>query len=255
MLKQEEALAELDASIDDWVNKLEKAENRRTRVRQKLLEHVAAAATLPANNGTTAASESLQQAMGLRTPQYNGVGNISTPPRSPTKGAFTATSPPAQTPARDTPSPHRVVAQVPSTILEQPLVEEAAAFGEGAKTTSLSARDCESIRVYADSDVYALLADVEHEFTKMNVPSLEGENAALHHARSHDILCGTARPDSPTTDTSSRAPSPREPEEPAPEAKEADKKEAKEETTAEAPIFLSNAVFRPEVPQRSLTVS
>ncbi|EEY14430.1 conserved hypothetical protein [Verticillium alfalfae VaMs.102] len=47
MLKQEEALGELDASIDDWVNKLEHAENRRARVRQKLLEHVAAAAILP----------------------------------------------------------------------------------------------------------------------------------------------------------------------------------------------------------------
>ncbi|CAL3967741.1 unnamed protein product [Diplocarpon coronariae] len=43
MLRQEEALSELDASIDDWVCKLEQAENRRTRVRQKLLEHVAAA--------------------------------------------------------------------------------------------------------------------------------------------------------------------------------------------------------------------
>lgn len=47
LLKQEEALIELDLSIDDWVSKLEHAENRRTRVRQKLLEHVAAALTLP----------------------------------------------------------------------------------------------------------------------------------------------------------------------------------------------------------------
>ena len=46
ILKQEEALAELDLSIDEWVAKLEHAENRRTRVRQKLLEHVAAALTL-----------------------------------------------------------------------------------------------------------------------------------------------------------------------------------------------------------------
>lgn len=265
MLKQEEALAELDASIDDWVTKLEKAENRRTRVRQKLLEHVAAAATLPVNNSTTAASESLQQAMGVRTPQYNGVGNISTPPRSPTKCSFTATSPPAQappaqTPARDSPSPHRVVAQVPSTILEQPLVEEAAAVDDDeGRSVSLSDRECESIRVYADSDVYALLADVESEFTKMNVPSLDGESAEIHRARSHDLLCGTARPDSPTTDTSStRVPSPREQGEPASETKEADKETkeaAKEEAKEDAPIFLTNAVFRPKVPQRSLTAS
>jgi hypothetical protein len=47
VLKQEEALAELDSSIDDWVSKLEVAENRRTRARQKLLEHVAATLIIP----------------------------------------------------------------------------------------------------------------------------------------------------------------------------------------------------------------
>lgn len=41
---------ELDASIDDWFDKLEMAENRRMRVRQKLLEHVAAALLLPTAN-------------------------------------------------------------------------------------------------------------------------------------------------------------------------------------------------------------
>ena len=46
LLKQEEALIELDKSVDDWVFKLEVAENRRLRVRQKLLEHIAAALTL-----------------------------------------------------------------------------------------------------------------------------------------------------------------------------------------------------------------
>ncbi|KAF1812648.1 hypothetical protein P152DRAFT_344595 [Eremomyces bilateralis CBS 781.70] len=46
LLKQSEALLELDQSIDDWILKLEQAENRRLRVRQKLLEHVAAAVTL-----------------------------------------------------------------------------------------------------------------------------------------------------------------------------------------------------------------
>lgn len=46
LLAQEEALAELDSSIDDWILKLEQAENRRLRVRQKLLEHVAAASIL-----------------------------------------------------------------------------------------------------------------------------------------------------------------------------------------------------------------
>ena len=46
LLKQEEALVELDGAIDDWAIKLERAENRRLRVRQKLLEHVAASMML-----------------------------------------------------------------------------------------------------------------------------------------------------------------------------------------------------------------
>lgn len=237
MLKQEEALAELDTSIDDWVTKLERAENRRTRVRQKLLEHVAAAATLPAP-GPAAASESLQQAMGVRPQQqHSGVGNISTPPRSPTKAC------PAPQSGGGSSSPHRVVAQVPSTILEQPLVEEAAADDGRRTMASLPGRDVQSIRVYADSDVYALLADVESEFTKMTAPVLEGEESQeLHRARSHDLLCGTARPDSPTTPESDRAPSP-------------PSKDAAPEPKEEEPIFLTAAVFRPDPPQRSLTIS
>ncbi|RPA97109.1 hypothetical protein L873DRAFT_1148696 [Choiromyces venosus 120613-1] len=47
LLKQEEALSELDAAIDDWHNKLEKAEDRRARVKEKLLEHLAAALSVP----------------------------------------------------------------------------------------------------------------------------------------------------------------------------------------------------------------
>lgn len=232
MLKQEEALAELDTSIDDWVTKLERAENRRTRVRQKLLEHVAAAATLPAS-GAGAASESLQLAMGVRT---QGVGNISTPPRSPTKAAPQA--------GGGSPSPHRVVAQVPSTILEQPIVEEAAAADARRTISSLPGRDVESIRIYADSDVYALLADVESEFTKMTAPALGDESQELQRARSHDMLCGTARPDSPTTPESDRAPSPPS-KDVVPEAKEEE----------EEPVFLTAAVFTPNPPKRSLTVS
>lgn len=68
LLKQEEALAEFDQSIDDWILKLEQAENRRLRIRQKLLEHVAGA-LVP------------QPAGGFR----HGSFAESTPPRSPTK--------------------------------------------------------------------------------------------------------------------------------------------------------------------------
>lgn len=66
LLKQEEALAELDLSIDEFILKLEQAENRRLRLRQKLLEHVAAALVLNPSNSRADLAES-------------------TPPRSPVK--------------------------------------------------------------------------------------------------------------------------------------------------------------------------
>ena len=65
LLKQEEALAELDNSIDEFIAKLEQSENRRLRLRQKLLEHVAAALVL--------------------SPTMRGDAAETTPPRSPVK--------------------------------------------------------------------------------------------------------------------------------------------------------------------------
>jgi hypothetical protein len=72
LLKQEEALAELDVSIDEFILKLEQAENRRLRLRQKLLEHVAAAIVL--NPAAACGAES-------------------TPPRSPVKAEHTSPRP------------------------------------------------------------------------------------------------------------------------------------------------------------------
>ncbi|KAJ6260273.1 hypothetical protein Dda_4497 [Drechslerella dactyloides] len=46
LLKQQEALADLDGSIDDWEAKMERAETRRAQVHRKLLEHVAAALSI-----------------------------------------------------------------------------------------------------------------------------------------------------------------------------------------------------------------
>ncbi|KAK0619788.1 Up-regulated during septation-domain-containing protein [Immersiella caudata] len=242
ILKQEEALAELDASIDDWVAKLEQAENRRTRVRQKLLEHVAAAATLslaPVHG----VSESLQLAMGVRP---LNPGNISTPPRSPTKHSFSSHTP------SSSPSPHRVVAQVPSTILEQPLFEEASTDGaapsqEEAKAASI--RRAETIRIYAANDVYALLADVEQAISKMSAgaelsPTKEeslsdSEKKELHRQHSHERLNGpptklTATLPALTTDEKSGSSSVL-PLATAPPA-----------APPTEEIFLTSAVFKPE---------
>lgn len=250
MLKQEEALAELDASIDDWVAKLEQAENRRTRVRQKLLEHVAAAATLSAPSGGVAGvSESLQLAMGVRPLNSTmGAGNISTPPRSPTKPFFTTQS------HSSSPSPQRVVAQVPSTILEHPFFEEMtsvkAALGAKEESPATVLRRAETIRIYADNDVYALLADVEHAISKMSnggdlSPAKEetlseAERKNIHRARSHEVLNGsptkTALP-ALTNDEKSGSSSVlplSTTTTPATETKPAEE------------IFLTSAVFRPE---------
>lgn len=186
MLKQEEALAELDASIDDWVTKLDLAENRRTRVRQKLLEHVAAAAILPLNGGAHMASEAHHYA-GFQ----NTSNQIETPPRSPSK-----TDIPSNHTFNHSPSPQRVVAQVPSTIFEQPVIEDEEAAQ--ATTTGLPRADVQSIRIYAGDDLYTLLTDVEQEISKMNAYSTETIPEDLHEARrrqlhrqkSHEMLSG-----------------------------------------------------------------
>ena len=69
ILRQEEALSELDLTIDEWLSKLEYTENRRSRIRQKLLEHMAAALTLrPAQRS-----------------RVDALPDEHTPPRSPVK--------------------------------------------------------------------------------------------------------------------------------------------------------------------------
>ncbi|KAI1408454.1 hypothetical protein F5Y13DRAFT_182663 [Hypoxylon sp. FL1857] len=237
MLKQEETLAELDASIDDWVTKLEHAENRRTRVRQKLLEHVAAAATLSLTKDVAGTSEVLQQAMGVRNPG----SDISTPPRSPTK-AGTPTQSQSSSPS---PSPQRVVARVPSMIPELPAeeLEDTSVTRSRKNSTESTLQRMESIRIYADSDVYALLADVENEFTKLNggvgSPDSTGrheteeQRRVLHRARSHDIISnGYSRALNKTPPISPPAPTP----------------PVKNSPREAGDVFLTAAVFQPDRP-------
>lgn len=233
MLKQEEALAELDSSIDDWVTKLEYAENRRTRVRQKLLEHVAAAATMSVPSDIVGASESLQKAMDVQA--HSGPPDVSTPPRSPAKAESHSHS------LCSSPSPQRVVARVPSAIPEVPA--EQPTPGLGGSTL----QRMESIRIYADSDVYALLADVESEFTKLStgyqptpepVPTRSSDELrkAHHRAQSHDAL----NRGSPTRSFKS---TPLPPPAPSPPSKEA--ASDKDTSGDEGEIFLTSAVFQP----------
>ena len=217
MLKQEEALAELDASIDDWVSKLEQTENRRTRIRQKLLEHVAAAVALPVS-GRSNVHESYQIALGIAP--ASAPAGTSTPPRSPVKILFTPTT---RSPSH---SPQRGTAHVPSTIIELPIVEEAAtsAFevsrpqqqqdvageksqeGEDHLTAGIRRAAVESIRIYAGDEVAALLNDVEQQMIRMSkatdqIPVVKDkdsnmsseERRELHRAHSQEKLEGGLR--------------------------------------------------------------
>jgi hypothetical protein len=145
ILKQEEALSELDA-------KLEHAENRRTRVRQKLLEHVAAALILaPSPTSSNDANEKKNGSVEVERKMSTGLGPTgeNTPPRSPTKSQ----------------SPQRLAAPVQVDSPEEP-----------------GRRSVESIRIYADSDVYALLADVEEEINRMGDHQTEPSHEAAINA-------------------------------------------------------------------------
>ena len=109
ILKQEEALAEIDLSIDDWIRKSEQAENRRMRVRQKLLEHLAAALTLRPIGPTTTQPSDEQ-----------------TPPESPERSE---------------------------------------------EFQSQDRHDIQSIKIYADSGLAALLAEIEQEIGLIEEPT------------------------------------------------------------------------------------
>ncbi|TEY49949.1 hypothetical protein BOTCAL_0281g00070 [Botryotinia calthae] len=167
ILKQEEALSELDSSIDDWVSKLDQAENRRTRVRQKLLEHVAAAVFMPVN------SPSAQK--------DNNSINTTTPPRSPIKGI---------SPVRES---HHTVDVIPP----QPKLSEA----ELKEKRESRRKAVESIRIYADSDVFALLADVEDEINRMGDPTLSSSSSD----ESHEEKNVAAKPQAPRKEKATEA--------------------------------------------------
>ncbi|KAI1812920.1 hypothetical protein GGS20DRAFT_587022 [Poronia punctata] len=256
MLRQEETLGELDASIDDWVTKLEHAENRRTRVRQKLLEHVAAAAIMSTTTDLAKAGEGLQQTTGTGPRVQPSAGDVATPPRSPIQwGTFLDCSPSPDS------SPQRVVARVPSAIIEED-EDSKSRRSRFSSRSHLSSRTqsalqrMESIRIYADSDVYALLEDVENEFTKLDEnsgtasperlsvrPPHGDSGKPLQQAYSRDVLSrGSPSAPSAPTKTFTRMP-PLSPPAPSPPMKNS--------PTKDGDVFLTSAVFQPH--QASIT--
>ncbi|KAI9682642.1 MAG: hypothetical protein M1829_006629 [Trizodia sp. TS-e1964] len=166
LLKQEDALIELDDSIDDWVDKLEWAENRRMRVRQKLLEHVGAAATLQL-------SEAKQAPAG-----------DDTPPRSPAKDraavGVLVQPKPSTTIRQDTPpqSPENTTA----------IIQELESIKPAAVTTSTPPRSPVACTAELESPKHAQELDTappaQELETSMPILELEASIASLSESSS-----------------------------------------------------------------------
>jgi hypothetical protein len=128
MLKQMDAVAELDKAIDEWMGKIERAENRRLRVRQKLLEHVAGAIMLGGPSSTCLSSAATVVGQSQKThAALNRDTGLVTPPRS-----------------KDG-KPEDVIPD------------------EGSRDR----RDVESIKIYADTQVLSLFSDIEQAIGRM----------------------------------------------------------------------------------------
>ncbi|KAI2640316.1 hypothetical protein GGS21DRAFT_412069 [Xylaria nigripes] len=197
VLRQEESLAEIDAAIDDWAIKLEHAENRRMRIRQKLLEHLAAAAAMSATTNAGGSNDTPQDVMSKRMLLHPS--DALTLPRRPTNGpnfldGFSA---------RPSSSPQQGVADTRSSPIKNESEESQPSRSQlGLNSTQSALQRMESIRIYADNDIYSLLEDVENGFTKLSHSVLSPElisqeqsmtydnQRTLAHARSYEVLCG-----------------------------------------------------------------
>ena len=149
LLKQEEALAELDASIDDWAAKLDRAELRRLRVRQKLLEHVAAVMALGSSSSSPVSVSPPDSALGFGYGYYPSASPAASAPTP--YGAYSYASGGAMGALH--PGSHTNVPAAPTT-------------GDGTAGDGGLSRQ-ESIRVYADSQVVSLFTDIEQAIGRM----------------------------------------------------------------------------------------
>ncbi|PFH62045.1 hypothetical protein XA68_15368 [Ophiocordyceps unilateralis] len=262
MLKQEERLAELDASIDDWVAQLDQVENRRTRVRQKLLEHVAAASLLPVATGPDAGV----------VPPSPAPRDISTPPRSPSSeaveddGSAPGVAPPDEEPPKlaqpdprlkrkalvelePVPEPEPELEPEPEPEPEPQHEEPEEAPDSRVSVQSPRRPGVESIRVYMGGDVFTLLADVENEFSKLSdeennndgsqAPAPAGSPSSLYSPASWLVTPRTPACWRPVEEESQGARSPETPTPPTPPLKDYPK------PPEGATTLLTSAVFKP----------
>lgn len=76
IVKQEEALSELDSSIDEWLSKWQRAESRRSHIRQKLLEHIAATLVLQTSSQKNCdRSSTIEETTPPRSPEEDDVAS------------------------------------------------------------------------------------------------------------------------------------------------------------------------------------
>ena len=175
MLKQEEALGELDGSIDDWVAKLDRAESRRTRIRQKLLEHVAATLSLKpveANVDGQSSSEDAAIKPEAAEPSQDAAREPAPGPTvestlGPTTYSpdFNKACPTGSSSGRDSQETAVGDDDTPPRTPERPSTPER--FDRRAVESIKIYAEPDVYPIYADADVYALLEDVEQEISNM----------------------------------------------------------------------------------------
>ncbi|KAL9083621.1 MAG: hypothetical protein Q9165_008436 [Trypethelium subeluteriae] len=171
LIRQEEALAELDLSLDDWIQKIEQAENRRLRIRQKVLEHFCVALTL--GEQTVGSPEVLPLVMSpVAGGQGMGVGMAvrvqgiqATPEQTPPRSPVDRTDSPrmfAGIPSGTT----AAAGGVPANQEVKPLLIDAGSPKMGGGDPE-KRRDVQSIKIYADENVLDLFSDIEQAIDNM----------------------------------------------------------------------------------------
>lgn len=179
ILKQEESLGGLDRSIDSWVSKLEQAENRRMRVRQKLLEHVAAAALVeiksPVNSDDTHVDPHTNAHIKSNPPGEN------TPPHSPrhspeklekvineVQDQLESLLSVSESLSTFSSEATRASPEDPTTdLVDENSLDRISSNQNLPQIPSAESQKC--IRIYADNDLYALMDCVEEEIERMGM--------------------------------------------------------------------------------------
>lgn len=133
MVQKVETLMELDETVDEWARKLERAEDQRLRARQKLLEHIAAVLVVPTSTDSGAVA-----------------GATTTTTTTPTAGPVMGGS------AENVKLPAPAVMPTPPESPETPISRK-------PERPMSQQTGAESIRIFAASDVQALLMDIDRE--------------------------------------------------------------------------------------------